>query len=106
MNEDFTGNMSFSKGKTDWEQLRNMSDADVHASILSDEHVRPTDEDFWKSAIVVTPRHKAKEVVTMRLDHDVLEWFRQERGYQTRINAILSAYMKAHEPRHQGIPAR
>ncbi len=37
----------------------------------------------------------------MRLDHEVLEWFRQERGYQTRINAILLAYMKAHEPGHK-----
>jgi uncharacterized protein (DUF4415 family) len=39
-----------------------------------------------------------KEIVTMRLDADLLRWLRQERGYQTRINAILRAYMKAHEP--------
>ena len=32
----------------------------------------------------------------MRLDGDLLAWFRQQRGYQTRINAILRAYMKAH----------
>jgi uncharacterized protein (DUF4415 family) len=32
----------------------------------------------------------------MRLDADLLAWFRQQRGYQTRINAILRAYMKAH----------
>ncbi len=25
----------------------------------------------------------------MRLDADLLAWFRQQRGYQTRINAIL-----------------
>ncbi len=31
----------------------------------------------------------------MRLDTDLLEWFRRERGYQTRINAILRAYMHA-----------
>jgi uncharacterized protein (DUF4415 family) len=34
----------------------------------------------------------------MRLDRDLLEWFRQQRGYQTRMNAILRAYMNAHEP--------
>jgi hypothetical protein len=28
---------------------------------------------------------------------DLLRWFRQRRGYQTRINAILRAYMQAHE---------
>jgi len=31
-----------------------------------------------------------KEIVTMRLDADLLRWFRRERGYQTRINAILA----------------
>jgi uncharacterized protein (DUF4415 family) len=35
--------------------------------------------------------------VTMRLDADLLRWFRRESGYQTRINAILRAYMQAHE---------
>jgi hypothetical protein len=38
-----------------------------------------------------------KTIVTMRLDSDLLAWFRQQRGYQTRINAILRAYMKAQE---------
>jgi hypothetical protein len=33
----------------------------------------------------------------MRLDADLLRRFRQQRGYQTRINAILRAYMQAHE---------
>jgi uncharacterized protein (DUF4415 family) len=37
----------------------------------------------------VLPRRKM--VVTMRLDADLLEWFRRQRGYQTRINAILRA---------------
>ena len=32
----------------------------------------------------------------MRLDADLLAWFRRHRGYQTRINAILRAYMSAH----------
>ena len=36
-----------------------------------------------------------KTIVTMRLDADLLHWFRQQRGYQTRINGILRAYMKA-----------
>jgi uncharacterized protein (DUF4415 family) len=38
-----------------------------------------------------------KEAVTMRLDADLLRWFRRDRGYQTRINAILRAYMQAHQ---------
>jgi uncharacterized protein (DUF4415 family) len=38
----------------------------------------------------------------MRLDADLLAWFRQQSGYQTRINAILRAYMKAHASGEQG----
>jgi uncharacterized protein (DUF4415 family) len=34
----------------------------------------------------------------MRLDADLLRWYRREPGYQTRINAILRAYMQAHDP--------
>ncbi|CAK0749860.1 conserved hypothetical protein [Gammaproteobacteria bacterium] len=101
MNEEPTGKMLDSERKTDWERLRSMSDADVHVALLSDNDAVPTDENFWKSAVVVMPSKKAKEVVTMRIDHDVLEWFRQERGYQTRINAILVAYMKVHDQKHQ-----
>ena len=56
----------------------------------------PTDEEFWKEAKVVFPNRKIK--VTMRLEQDVLNWFKnQGRGYQTRINAVLKSYMKAHD---------
>jgi uncharacterized protein (DUF4415 family) len=38
-----------------------------------------------------------KQQVTLRIDSDVLEWFRaQGQGYQTKINALLRAYMEAH----------
>jgi uncharacterized protein (DUF4415 family) len=35
----------------------------------------------------------AKAAISLRLDADVLEWFKaQGPGYQTRINAVLRAY--------------
>jgi uncharacterized protein (DUF4415 family) len=38
------------------------------------------------------------EPVTLRLDRDVLAWFRRQgRGYQARINAVLRAFVKAQE---------
>ena len=38
-----------------------------------------------------------KRLITLRLDSDVLEWFKaQGRGYQTRINQLLRAYKEAH----------
>ena len=40
--------------------------------------------------------HKAQ--ITLRIDADVLEWFRSRgAGYQSRMNAVLRAYKQAHE---------
>jgi uncharacterized protein (DUF4415 family) len=80
---------------TDWAKLRRMSAARIRKGIVADPDVHATDAEFWKSAKVVIPT--PKEIVTMRLDADLLRWFRQQLGYQTRINAILRAYMQAHE---------
>ena len=53
-------------------------------------------KDFFKSTTLVLPEPKA--TVTMRVDRKVLEWFKgQGPGYQTRINALLRAYMEAHK---------
>jgi len=78
---------------TDWGKLRRRSAASIRKGIASDPDVHATDAEFWKSAKVVMPT--PKEIVTMRLDADLLRWFRQQRGYQTRINAILRAYMQS-----------
>ena len=38
-----------------------------------------------------------KEQITLRVDSDVLRWFRsQGKGYQTKINDLLRAHMNAH----------
>ena len=96
MNGDTTGKVSKTEPKTDWKRLRGMTDEQVHAAVVADPDTEPTDEAFWKTARVVMPRRK--KAVTMRLDADLLEWFRRQPGYQTRINAILRAYMNAHAP--------
>jgi uncharacterized protein (DUF4415 family) len=84
------------RGGTNWGKLRQMSAAAIRKGIAADPDAHATDENFWKSARVVMPT--PKEIVTMRLDADLLRWFRQQRGYQTRINAILRAYMQAQGP--------
>jgi len=79
-------NTSKVEPETDWDRLRAMTDDEIHTAALSDPDAPPTDEAFWKGARVVMPTRK--ETVTIRLDADLLDWFRRERGYQTRINAI------------------
>jgi uncharacterized protein (DUF4415 family) len=45
----------------------------------------------WAQTELPEPRRKRS--MTLRLDADMLDWFRaQGRGYQTRINAILRRY--------------
>jgi uncharacterized protein (DUF4415 family) len=67
-------------------QTRTRADAPVH----------PVDEDFWRNARVVMPP-PGKTSVHLRLDADVLEWFRaQGRGHLSRMNAVLRSFMEAH----------
>jgi uncharacterized protein (DUF4415 family) len=47
---------------------------------------------FWAAAAVVEP--VAKQPISLRVDADVLDWFRsQGPRYQSRINAVLRSYM-------------
>jgi uncharacterized protein (DUF4415 family) len=44
----------------------------------------------------------AKQVVTIRLDVDMLDWFKASgRGYQTRINQLLREHMNAQSAAEQ-----
>lgn len=77
--------------QTDWTRVEAIGEAELAAAIAADP---ANDPEFWQRAVLVYPA--AKERVTVRLDRDVLTWFRsQGRGYQTRINAVLRAYMAA-----------
>ena len=39
-----------------------------------------------------------KALLSLRIDEDVIEWFKaQGAGYQSRMNALLRAYMEAHK---------
>jgi uncharacterized protein (DUF4415 family) len=54
------------------------------------------DEEIWTNARVVMPRSAGKASVHLRLDADVLEWFRaQGRGHLSRMNAVLRSFMEA-----------
>jgi uncharacterized protein (DUF4415 family) len=80
---------------TDWNRLRALTDQEISSAIEGDPAARPTDANFWKEAKVVLPQ--PKQTVTIRLDADLLDWLRREKGYQTRINAVLRTYMEAQQ---------
>ncbi len=79
----------------DWKTFKNLSEAEINARALADADALPTDRAFWKNAVIV--QRTKKLPVTVRLDTDVLAWFRARgKGYQTHINAVLRSYMQAH----------
>ncbi len=92
MKEKHTGG-ALPKERTNWERLQSRSDRQIRRGIDMDPDAQTTDTEFWKKAHVVTP--EAKQTITIRLDADLLAWLRQQKGYQTRINAVLRTYMEA-----------
>ena len=79
----------------DWRRFDAQTDDDIRRAILTDPEAAPeVDASWFKSARVVMP--EPKQAVSLRLDREVMEWFKKQgRGYQTRINAVLRAYVNA-----------
>ncbi len=88
---------TLSKSQTNWARLDVLEEKDIDLSDIPE----ITPEMSARSIVrrgLKPARPKAQ--VTLRVDSDVLEWFKQQgQGYQTRINALLRAYMEAHRPR-------
>jgi uncharacterized protein (DUF4415 family) len=83
------------KSQTDWARLQTMPDNEIDLS----DSPELTPEIFARTIVRrgLQPVLR-KSQLTLRLDQDVLEWFRQQgQGYQTQINALLRAYMNAHK---------
>ena len=82
------------RSQTDWQRLEAMTDEDIDLSDCPE----ITSEQFARGVVRRgLPVARSKAQVTLRVDSDVLEWFKsQGRGYQTQINTLLKAYMEAH----------
>ncbi len=72
-----------------------MTDEQIDRGIAEDPGAAPIlDEAWFKGAVLTIP---TKMPTSMRIDGDVIEWFRsQGKGWQTRMNAVLRAYVRAH----------
>lgn len=82
--------------ETDWARVDTLIDADIVRAVASAPDAAPiADEDFLANARLVPAAGGPKEAIPIRLDQDVLRWFRNHgAGYQTRINAVLRAFME------------
>ncbi|MGP0061024.1 MAG: BrnA antitoxin family protein [Beijerinckiaceae bacterium] len=83
------------KTRTDWDAA---AQKPVPDDGNPDDAMAPVE---WATAELPMPRRK--EHTNLRIDADILEFFRnQGKGYQTKINAVLRSYverMHRHEPR-------
>ncbi|MGD9561027.1 MAG: BrnA antitoxin family protein [Pyrinomonadaceae bacterium] len=86
-------NTTSKKYGTDIERLRKMKDENIDFS-----DIPRTTPEFWAKAVVRKGLKPvpAKQQITLRIDKDVIAFFREGgRGYQTKINQLLRAYMEA-----------
>ena len=82
------------KGRTDIKRRRRVGDGAIRRAVAADADTFLPDADWFARARIVMP--EPKKLVTLRLDADVLDWFRHRgRGYQTRINAVLRGFVAA-----------
>jgi uncharacterized protein (DUF4415 family) len=86
------------RGRADLARLRETSEDEIART--SPEELADLPADFWDDAEIVTPQ--PKEAISLRVDQDVLEWFREGGPrYQSRINAVLRSYMTAAKRRRR-----
>jgi len=87
-------NSASNKSGTDFKRLDAMTDAEIDFSDIRE----VTPEMFAKGIVRRGLKPITKKQLTLRLDSDLIEWFKEQgQGYQTKMNALLRAYMEEHK---------
>jgi uncharacterized protein (DUF4415 family) len=82
------------KSETDWAKVDATTQDEVERQ--ADEDEGPLPDGWEKTVIIGLP--PGKEAVKLRIDRDVLDWFRGTgKGYQTRMNNVLRAFVKSRQ---------
>jgi uncharacterized protein (DUF4415 family) len=86
-----TGAKLAARQEAELKDLQAMPDSDIDYS-----DVPPAKPEEWRDAVVGKFYRPIKQQLTLRIDADVVDWFKQQgKGYQTRINGLLrDAMMK------------
>jgi uncharacterized protein (DUF4415 family) len=80
------------KAKTDWAAVDALTDKEIEEAVRNDPDAVPLDVDWSEAVLVIPPKKKA---ISIRLDEDVLDYFKNEgAGYQRRMNAVLRSFMQ------------
>lgn len=83
--------------RTDWGKANAVTGKKLEASIKSDPDELSGEPD-WTQAVAGLPA--PKEHINIRIDHDVLQWFKSRgKGYQTLMNNVLRTFVKSRQQR-------
>jgi uncharacterized protein (DUF4415 family) len=92
--EEIEAKLARGESRTDWVKVDAKSPAEIER--LADEEDGPLPDGWEKTVIIGLP--PGKQAVKLRIDRDVLDWFRGTgRGYQTRMNNVLRAFVKSRQ---------
>ncbi|CAN5773313.1 BrnA antitoxin family protein [soil metagenome] len=79
--------------QTNWAKIDALTAAEIESLAAADEGEIGVEWD-WDNVQVVLP--ESKKPINLRVDAEVIRFFRaQGPGYQTRMNAVLRAYVAA-----------
>ena len=80
------------RAPTDMSRARARTEAELERDIAGDPDWRDIPRTWHEAAVAVMP--VPKKLLSLRLDTDVIDWFRQQGpGDQTRINAVLRTFV-------------
>jgi uncharacterized protein (DUF4415 family) len=86
------GRLERRKSQTDWARVDALTDEEIEKAVRNDPDAVPLDIDWSDAVLVIPPKKKA---ISIRVDEDVLDYFKKEGGgYQRRMNAVLRSYMQ------------
>jgi uncharacterized protein (DUF4415 family) len=89
------------ESETAWDRLESLTDEQIHEAVEEDPDQFLLDEEWFENAKFVMPSAE-KERITIRLDKDILEFFRSGgSGYQSRINKVLREYIAVQRYKRQ-----
>jgi uncharacterized protein (DUF4415 family) len=82
------------ENRSDWQAAEAMSQAEIERLADEDDGALP---EGWESRVEIGVPQR-RQPIHIRLDPDVLRWFKAHGpGYQTRINAVLRAFVQARQ---------
>ena len=81
------------ESKTDLARVRAKSEAELEQDIAADPDFCDVPNDWYVAAKALMPT--PKKLLSLRLDPEVIDWFKEQGpGYQTRMNAVLRAFVE------------